>query len=190
VVVMLAALIAATVGCPDTQIDARTDPRSTAARAGHSDERELAHRLGAPDTSRLPVGRPPTPEGPALSDAEPEPTELGVGLGVGPAVIEGIAWGDLARFEDRLREELAEEGLVLAAAIDLHGDPRTRLFVVTPTPPAGGPPLSVEALARARIVLAYAERDEPERIHIAYPVPPERGHDARVDAAIHRAADR
>lgn len=183
---MLAALIAATVGCPDTQIDARTEPRSAAARAGHSDERELAHRLGAPDTSRLPVGRTPTPDEPGLSEAEPAPTDAAVGS----AVIEGIAWGDLARFERRLREELAAEGLVLAAAIDLRGEPRTRLFVVTPTPPPGGPPLSVEALARARLLLAYAERDEPERIHIAYPLPRERGHDARVDAAIHRAADR
>ena len=199
----LALAATATVfGCPDTQIDrdggAPTRDRSAAVRAGEADERELAHRLGAPDTSRLPVGRAPMPEEPHVSDRDPEDAAPEVV----PSVIEGVALGDMASFERKLREELAAADLALTATIDLRGEPPSRLFVVTPVAPVVArhlaSPVAEAALEHARLVVAYADPDAADRVHIAYLSPQRRAgggsaqgqYDARVAAAIHRAADR
>src|SRR5690606_13062537 len=121
-------------------------------------EQELAHRLGAPDTRHLPVGRAPVPPqsqiaAPDASDRAPRASS---------PLVEGIAWGDMADFEQRLRRELSAEKMTVYD-IALEREPDSRLFVVVPDastdPRTPTPMLRAEATLRdAWLVYAAPER--------------------------------
>lgn len=197
-IILLPAVLVAIVGCRDTQeaepVGGPEPAGPPALERADDDEQELAHRLGAPDLSRGPVGRPPPSHEPMLRDAD----TAGDGGALPPRMVDRWVSGDMQSFERRLKEELADEGLALAGVVDLEQQPRMRLFIITPGPSFGGeePHARAEAaLQHARLIVAHREEGRPDLVHAAYLLPQCRAmvmpqpsqYDLRVDAAFHRA---